>query len=265
MLDIIASAADDNEYKREERVRGRLQGKVAFITAAGQGMGRATAIAFAREGAKVWATDRDEALLASLASTPGMIVRGLDVTDTAAVEHVAREAGAVDVLFNCAGWVHQGTLLECSEGDWDLSFDINVKSMYRTTRALLPGMLARRRGSIINMASVASSIRGLPNRLAYGTSKAAVIGFTKALAADCVKQGVRANAVCPGTIDTPSLAERINALPDPVQARADFIARQPMGRLGTVDDITPLVVYLASDESAFATGVAFSVDGGMTI
>lgn len=243
----------------------RLKGKRAFITAAGQGMGRAAAIAFGAEGATVWATDVDANALRSLDGTRGVTTRVLDVTDSAAVERVTKEAGEVDVLFNCAGIVHHGSILECSEQDWDKSFDVNIKSMYRVTRALLPGMLARQKGSIINMASVASSLRGLPNRLAYGTTKAAVIGFTKAIAADCVKQGVRCNAVCPGTVDTPSLQGRINAFADPVQARKDFIARQPMGRLATVDDITPLLVYLASDESAFATGVAFSVDGGMTI
>jgi len=244
---------------------GRLAGKVAFVTAAGQGMGRAAAVGFAAEGAKVWATDRDASLLESLIRVARIATCPLDVTDSAAVTRVAREAGDVDVLFNCAGWVHQGSILECSERDWDASFDVNVKSMYRTVRAFLPGMIARRTGSIINMASVASSIRGLPNRVAYGASKAAVIGFTKAVAADCVTLGVRANAVCPGTIETPSLQERINALPDPAMARTDFVARQPMGRLGTVADITPLLVYLASDESSFATGVAFSIDGGMTL
>ncbi|HSD44800.1 MAG TPA: SDR family oxidoreductase [Burkholderiales bacterium] len=243
----------------------RLRGKRAFITAAGQGMGRAAAIAFAAEGAKVWATDVNAEALRSLEGTPGVTARVLDVTDGAAVERVANEAGQVDILFNCAGFVHHGTIMECSERDWDFSFDLNVKSMYRVTRALLPGMLAQQKGSIINMASIASSLRGLPNRLAYGTTKAAVIGFTKAIAADFVKQGIRCNAVCPGTVDTPSLQGRINAFPDPVQARKDFIARQPMGRLATVDDITPLLIYLASDESSFATGVAFSVDGGMTI
>jgi len=187
------------------------------------------------------------------------------VTDAAAVERVAREAGDVDVLFNCAGFVHHGTIMECTEADWDRSFDINIKSMYRVTRALLPGMLKQGKGSVINMASIASSIRGIPNRFAYGTTKAAVLGFTKAIAADYVKQGIRCNAVCPGTVDTPSLQDRINALPDPVEARKAFIARQPMGRLGTTDDIIPLLIYLASDESSFATGVAFSVDGGMTI
>lgn len=244
---------------------GRLAGKIAFITAAGQGMGRAAAEAFAREGADVWATDIDANLLATLAGTPGVRTRALDVTDGAAVERVAKEVGAVNVLFNCAGYVHHGTILDCSEKDWDFSFDLNIKSMYRVTRALLPGMLAQKQGSIINMASVASSLRGLPNRLAYGTTKAAVIGFTKAIAADYVRQGVRCNAVCPGTVDTPSLQGRINALPNPEQARKDFIARQPMGRLGTVDDLVPLFIYLASDESSFATGVTFSVDGGMTI
>lgn len=243
----------------------RLRGKTAFITAAGQGMGRAAAVAFAAEGARVWATDRDPALLESLRGSAGIETRALDVTDSAAVERVAREVGAIDVLFNCAGYVHHGTILECSERDWDFSFDVNVKSMYRLVRAFLPGMLARQKGSIINMASVASSLRGLPNRLAYGATKAAVIGFTKAIAADYVKQGIRCNAVCPGTVDTPSLRERINAFPDPVQARKDFIARQPMGRLATVDDLVPLFVYLASDESSFATGTTFSVDGGMTI
>jgi 2-keto-3-deoxy-L-fuconate dehydrogenase len=246
-------------------VGGRLQGKIAFITAAGQGMGHAAAVAFAAEGAKVWATDRDPELLQSLRGVAGIETRVLDVTDSAAVERVAREVGDIDVLFNCAGYVHQGTIMDCSERDWDFSFDLNVKSMYRLVRAFLPGMLAKRKGSIINMASVASSLRGLPNRLAYGTTKAAVIGFTKAIAADYVKQGIRCNCVCPGTVDTPSLQERINAFADPVQARKDFIARQPMGRLATVDDLVPLFIYLASDESSFATGAAFSVDGGMTI
>ena len=242
----------------------RLKGKIAFITAAGQGMGRAAAVAFAAEGARVWATDINAKVLDSLASTPNVTTRALDVTDGAAVARVAAEVGGVDVLFNCAGYVHNGTILDCTEQEWDKSFDVNIKAMYRVTRALLPGMLGKGKASIINMASVVSSIRGVPNRLAYGTTKAAVIGFTKAIAADHVKQGLRCNAVCPGTIDTPSLQARMNALPDPVQARKDFVARQPMGRLGTTDDIAPLLVYLASDESSFATGVAFTVDGGMT-
>ena len=202
---------------------GRLAGKTAFITAAGQGMGRAAALAF------------------------------------------AKEVGEIDVLFNCAGIVQNGSILDAAPKDWDLGFDVNVKSMYLVTRAFLPGMLKKKKGSIINMSSAVSSIHGVPNRFAYGTSKAAVLGFTKAIAADYVKQGIRCNAVCPGTIDTPSLQQRIDALPDPVKARKDFIERQPMGRLGTVDDITPLLVYLASDESSFATGAAFFVDGGMTI
>jgi 2-keto-3-deoxy-L-fuconate dehydrogenase len=246
-------------------VADRLNGKRAFITAAGQGMGRAAAVAFAHEGATVWATDANANSLATLEGTRGITTRVLDVTDSAAVERVAREAGDVDVLFNCAGFVHHGTIMECAEKDWDASFDVNVKSMYRVTRALLPGMLRRGKGSIINMASIASSIRGIPNRCAYGATKAAVLGLTKSIAADYVKQGIRCNAVCPGTVDTPSLQDRINALPDPVAARQAFIARQPMGRLGTTDDIIPLLIYLASDESSFATGVAFSVDGGMTI
>lgn len=243
----------------------RLKGKRAFITAAGQGMGRAAAIAFSREGASVWATDLDADALRSLEGTPGVTTRVLDVTGSEAVGRVAREAGAIDVLFNCAGIVHHGSILECSEQDWDRSFDVNIKSMYRVTRAFLPGMLERGKGSIINMASVASSVRGLPNRLAYGTTKAAVIGFTKAIAADCVARGVRCNAVCPGTVDTPSLQGRINAFADPVQARKDFVARQPMGRLAKAEEIAPIVVFLASDESAFATGNVYSIDGGMTI
>ncbi len=242
---------------------GRLAGKSAFITGAGQGMGRAAAVAFAREGARVWASDINPAVLKDFG--PGVQTRALDVTDEAAVARVAVEAGDIDVLFNCAGYVHQGTILECAPKDFDFSMNVNVRSMYLLTRAFLPAMLKKKKGSIINMASVVSSIKGVPNRLAYGTSKAAVIGFTKAIAADHVRQGIRCNAVCPGTIDTPSLQQRIDALPDPDKARKDFVERQPMGRLGTVNDITPLLVYLASDESAFATGATFSLDGGMTI
>jgi 2-keto-3-deoxy-L-fuconate dehydrogenase len=245
-------------------VAGRLAGKVAFVTAAGQGMGRAAALAFAREGARVWATDLRPDLLATLDGVPGIQAHPLDVTKGPDVLAMAERVGTVDVLFNCAGFVHHGTILECTERDWDFSFDLNIKSMYRVTRALLPAMLGRKSGSIINMASVASSMRGVPSRLAYGTTKAAVIGFTKSIAADYVRQGIRCNAIAPGTIDTPSLDGRINAFADPVQARKDFIARQPMQRLGTVDDMTPLFVYLASDESSFATGSVFTVDGGMT-
>ena len=244
---------------------GRLAGKTAFITAAAQGIGGGAALAFAREGAKVWATDVNARALADLEGKDGMRTRVLDVTDEAAIAKLAAEVGAIDVLLNCAGFVHHGNILDCTPGDWDFSMNVNVRSMYLVTRAFLPGMLAGKGGSIINMASIASSIRGLPNRLVYGTSKAAVIGLTKAIASDYVGKGIRCNAVCPGTIDTPSLADRINAFPDPVQARKDFIARQPMGRLGTVDDMVPLFVYLASDESTFATGTTFSLDGGMTI
>jgi 2-keto-3-deoxy-L-fuconate dehydrogenase len=243
---------------------GRLAGKVAFVTAAAQGMGRGAALAFAREGAQVWATDVNEQALSSLKGD-ALKTRVLDVTDEAAVARVAREVGDIDVLFNCAGIVHHGTILDTTPKDWDLAFAVNVKSMYLVSRAFIPGMLKKGRGSVINMASVASSIRGLPYRFAYGASKAAVIGLTKAIAADYVKQGVRCNAICPGTVDTPSLQGRINAQPDPVQARKDFIARQPMGRLGTVDDVTGILVFLASDESLFATGNAYSIDGGMTI
>jgi NAD(P)-dependent dehydrogenase (short-subunit alcohol dehydrogenase family) len=243
---------------------GRLAGKTAFITAAGQGIGRATALAFAREGATVWATDVNGKLLLDL-EKQGLKTRILDVTDEAAIQKIANEAGAIDVLFNCAGYVHHGTILDCSVKDWDFSFNLNVKSMYLVTKALLPGMLKKGGGSIINMSSIASSVKGLPNRFVYGATKAAVIGLTKSIAADYVKQGIRCNAIGPGTVDTPSLGERINAFADPVQARKDFIARQPMGRLGTVDDITGILVFLASGESRFATGNMYSIDGGMTI
>ena len=227
-------------------------------------MGRGAALAFAREGAQVWATDVNKQALSSL-QEDRIQTRVLDVTDEVAIEEVAREVGDIDVLFNCAGIVQHGSLLDATPKDWDLGFAVNVKSMYLVSRAFIPGMLRKGRGSIINMASVASSIRGLPNRFVYGTTKAAVIGLTKSIAADYVKQGIRCNAVCPGTVDTPSLQGRINAFADPVQARRDFVARQPMGRLGTVDDITGILVFLASDESLFATGNAYSIDGGMTI
>jgi 2-keto-3-deoxy-L-fuconate dehydrogenase len=244
---------------------GRLAGKTAFITAAGQGMGQAAALAFAREGAKIWATDINAQALKALDGKEGIRTAPLDVTDEAAIARVAREVGDIDVLFNCAGIVHNGSILDATVKDWDLAFNVNVKSMFLVTRAFLPGMLKRQKGSIINMASVASSIRGLPNRCVYGASKAAVIGLTKSIAADYVRQGIRCNAISPGTVDTPSLQGRINAQADPAQARKDFVARQPMGRLGTVDDITGILVFLASDESLFATGNAYSIDGGMTI
>ena len=244
---------------------GRLAGKVAFVTAAGQGMGRAAALAFAREGARVWATDMNAKPLDELEGQDGIRTRVLDATDDAAIARIAREAGAVDVLFNCAGIVQHGSILDATPADWDLGFNVNVKSMFLVTRAFLPGMLQKGAGSIINMASIASSIRGLPNRFIYGATKAAVIGLTKSVASDYVRQGIRCNAIAPGTVDTPSLQGRINAFADPAQARKDFIARQPMGRLGTVGDIMGLLVFLASDESLFATGNAYSIDGGMTI
>jgi 2-keto-3-deoxy-L-fuconate dehydrogenase len=244
---------------------GRLAGKIAFVTAAGQGIGRGAALAFAREGAQVWATDVNAKTLADLDGKTGIRTRALDVTDGAAIARTATEVGAIDVLFNCAGFVHHGTILDCTPQDWDFSFAINVKSMYLVSRAFLPGMLKKGRGSIINMASIASSVKGLPNRFVYGATKAAVIGLTKSIAADYVKQGVRCNAIGPGTVDTPSLRQRIAAFPDPVQAEKDFVARQPMGRLGSVEDITGIVVFLASDESLFATGNLYSIDGGMTI
>jgi 2-keto-3-deoxy-L-fuconate dehydrogenase len=250
---------------------GRLLGKTVLITAAAQGMGRACALACAAEGAQVIATDIDAANLASLAQESSAIqTELLDVRDAAAVQALAARTPALDVLFNCAGIVVNGSVVECSEADWDRSFDINVKSMFRMCQAFLPGMLAHAKAqggsvSIINMASMASSIKGFANRCAYGTTKAAVIGLTKSIAADFVRQGVRCNALCPGTVDTPSLRGRIASAADPVQAEKDFIARQPVGRLATVDDITPLVIYLASDESQFVTGQALLVDGGVTI
>ena len=244
---------------------GRLAGKTAFITAAGQGIGRGAALAFAREGAQVWATDLNAKTLADLEGKDGIRTRVLDVLDEAAISKAAAEVGQVDILFNCAGFVHHGTILDCTLKDWEFSFNLNVKSMYLVTRALLPGMLKQGGGSIINMSSIASSVKGLPNRFVYGATKAAVIGLTKAIAADYVKQGIRCNCIGPGTVDTPSLGERINAFADPVQARKDFIARQPMGRLGSVEDITGILVFLASDEAKFATGNMYSIDGGMTI
>ena len=244
---------------------GRLAGKTAFITAAGQGIGRGAALAFAREGAQVWATDVNAKTLADLEGKDGIRTRVLDVLDEMAINKLAGEVGQVDILFNCAGFVHHGTILDCMPKDWEFSFNLNVKSMYLVTRALLPGMLKKGGGSIINMSSIASSVKGLPNRFVYGATKAAVIGLTKAIAADYVKQGIRCNCIGPGTVDTPSLGERINAFADPVQAKKDFIARQPMGRLGSVEDITGILVFLASDEAKFATGNMYSIDGGMTI
>lgn len=244
---------------------GRLAGKTILITAAGQGIGRAAALACLEEGARVIATDRDAALLDGL----GGDARVLDVTDAQAVLDIAASVGPLDGLFNCAGMVAHGALLDLSDADWDASFALNVTAMMRLARAALPGMIQRAgqtgSASLLNMASMCSSIKGFADRCAYGASKAAVIGLTKSIAADYVKQGIRANCLCPGTVDTPSLRDRINAAADPALARQNFIARQPMGRLASVDDIAPMVVYLLSDESRFVTGQAMLVDGGVTI
>jgi len=244
----------------------RLAGKTAFVTAAAAGIGRATAEAFAAEGARVIATDLNEAGLAGLKAE----TRRLDVRSTEAVEALAREIGAIDVLFNCAGFVHHGTALDTSDADWDFSFDLNVKSMHRTIRAFLPAMLAKGGGSIVNVASGASSVRGIPNRYVYGASKAAVIGLTKSVAADFIRKGVRCNAICPGTVESPSLEGRISTLAassgQTVEAvRQAFVDRQPMGRLGRPEEIAALAVYLASDESAFTTGQIHLADGGFAL
>lgn len=245
----------------------RLAGKTAFVTAAGQGIGRATAEAFARHGAQVIATDVNETLLAQLAGTPGIRVQRLDVLDPAAINAAAAAAGPVDVLFNGAGFVHAGSVLDCTEEEWGFAFDLNVRSQYRTIKAFVPGMLVRGGGSIINMASVAGSIKGAPNRFVYGATKAAVIGLTKAVAADFITRGVRCNAICPGTVESPSLRDRIAAQAQAsgqtlAQVEAAFVARQPMGRVGRSEEIAALAVYLASDEAAFTTGTAQVIDGG---
>jgi len=240
----------------------RLVGKTALVTAAAQGIGRATALAFAREGALVLATDINTAGLEALAREAELETRELDVTDADAIRALAADIDTPEVLFNCAGFVHHGSVLDCGEEDWDFTLELNLRSMYRMVRAFLPGMRAHGRGSIINMSSVASSVRGVPNRFVYGVSKAAIIGLTKSIAADFVADGIRCNAICPGTVETPSLHERIQALPDPEAARRDFIARQPMGRLGRPEEIAALAVYLASDEAAFTTGSIHVIDGG---
>jgi 2-keto-3-deoxy-L-fuconate dehydrogenase len=238
---------------------GRLEGKTALVTAAGQGIGRAIAEAFSREGALVWATDLDEAKLAGINDCS---VARLDVLDPTSIDGVLAAAGPLDVLCNCAGFVANGTILDCNERDWAFSLELNVTSMYRIIKRTLPGMLERGAGSVINISSIASSIKGVPNRFAYGATKAAIIGLTKSVAADFVARGIRCNAICPGTVDTPSLHERLQATGDYDKAWEEFVARQPMGRLGAADEIAALAVYLASDESAFTTGQPHIVDGG---
>jgi 2-keto-3-deoxy-L-fuconate dehydrogenase len=246
---------------------GRLQGKRCFITAAGQGIGRASALAFAAEGASVLATDKDAGKLAGL-DTAGIEARPLDVLDDAAVAAMIAAAGPLDVLFNCAGFVHQNTVLTCTDAEWDFAFALNVRAMWQTIRAALPGMLAKG-GSILNMASACSSVKGAPNRFAYGTTKAAVVGLTKSVATEYVTQGIRCNCLCPGTVDTPSLGERIAtnaaAAGSVEAARNAFVARQAMGRLASAEEIAALAVYLAADESAFVTGQAIVIDGGWTL
>ena len=243
----------------------RLAGKTALVTAAGQGIGRASALALAAEGAQVWATDVKQDLLQSYEGVERVKAVQLDVLDKGAIERVVSAMPAIDVLFNCAGFVHSGTVLQATDEEWNFALNLNVRSQFWAIRAALPRMLAAGGGSIINMASVCSSIKGLPNRFIYGTTKAAVLGLTKSVAADYVGDGIRCNAICPGTVDTPSLQDRINANADPEAARKAFVARQPMGRLAKAEEIAPLVVFLASDESVFVTGQAYAADGGITI
>ena len=245
---------------------GRLEGKKIIVTAAGQGIGKATAIAFHNEGANVTATDLNEKTLADLNKEyPDIKVQKLDSTDNSAILEFTKTLDTVDVLFNAVGFVHHGTILDCEEKDWDFSFDVNIKAMYFMCKAILPLMIKQNGGSIINISSIASSLKGLPNRFVYGASKAATIGLTKAIASDFVKQNIRCNSIAPGTVFSPSWQDRVNQSPDPIQAKKDFIARQPMGRLGTAEEIASMAIYLAGDESTFTTGNTFSVDGGMTI
>jgi 2-keto-3-deoxy-L-fuconate dehydrogenase len=242
---------------------GRLKGKTALITAAAQGIGRATAESFAAEGARVIATDINIEVLGTLKG-PNLTTRRLDVLDSAAIAAAQKEIGDIDILMNCAGYVHHGSILDCEEKDFDFSTSLNVRAAYRMIRAFLPGMLARQQGTIVNVSSIAGSIIGVPNRFIYGVTKAALLGLTKSVAVEYVKQGIRCNAICPGTVETPSLGERIKALGNEEEARKAFIARQPMGRLGTAGEIAALALYLASDESAFVTGQEFIIDGGWT-
>jgi 2-keto-3-deoxy-L-fuconate dehydrogenase len=243
----------------------RLEGKTALVTAAGQGIGRASALALAAEGAQVWATDVNPQLLQDYAGVGNVRAVQLDVLDKPAIQRVVAEMPALDILFNCAGFVHGGTVLQATDEEWNFALNLNVRSQYWAIQAALPRMLQAGAGSIINMASVCSSIKGLPNRFIYGTTKAAVLGLTKSVAADYVADGIRCNAICPGTVDSPSLHDRINANAAPEAARKAFIARQPMGRLARPEEIAPLVVFLASDESVFVTGQAYAADGGITI
>lgn len=242
---------------------GRLKGKTALVTAAAQGIGRATAESFAAEGARVIATDINMEVLGTLKSA-NLTTRRLDVLDPAAISAAQKEIGDIDILMNCAGYVHHGSILDCDEKDFDFSTSLNVRAAYRMIRAFLPGMLARQQGTIVNVSSIAGSIIGVPNRFIYGVTKAALLGLTKSVAVEYVKQGIRCNAICPGTVETPSLGERIKALGNEEEARKAFIARQPMGRLGTAGEIAALALYLASDESAFVTGQEFIIDGGWT-
>ena len=245
---------------------GRLEGKNIVVTAAGQGIGKATAIAFCNEGANVFATDINQDTLEILKKEfPKIDVFKLDSTDKEGVENYFKHLQNIDVLFNAVGFVHHGTILDCEEKDWDFSFDVNIKSMYFMCKGVLPLMIKQNKGSIINVSSCASSLKGFPNRFVYGTTKGAVIGLTKSIAADFVKQNIRCNSIAPGTVFSPSWQDRVNQSPDPVQAKKDFIARQPMGRLGTAEEIAAMAIYLAGDESIFTTGNTFSVDGGITI
>jgi 2-keto-3-deoxy-L-fuconate dehydrogenase len=252
---------DDNLWEND--MSDRLKGKRAFVTAGAAGIGRASAIAFAREGASVFATDIDEKGLASLAQDGVTDVARLDVRDTSAVAAMAKRVGPIDILLNAAGFVHHGTALDCSDEDWDFSFDLNVKSMHRTIRAFLPGMLKRGHGSIVNISSAAGVFKAAPNRYVYGATKAAVAALTRAIAADFITKGIRCNCICPGTIETPSMLNRAAAAGP--GGREMFVSRQPMGRLGTAEEIASLALYLASDESAFTTGVAHIIDGGWTL